>query len=108
MNADGVTPNDFCDEDGGANLQQNFPVLTSAESDGSNIAIAGTLDSPPNRTYQIEFFANKACDPSGNGEGQTFIGVATAMSGTSCGATFGFTFPVAVALQQFYNRDRHG
>lgn len=96
LNADGVTPNDFCDEDQGANDQQNFPILTSVQADANNISIAGTLDSPPNSSFQVEFFSNSECDPSGNGEGQTFIGVATVMSGKGCGASFAVTFPVTI------------
>ena len=34
----------------------------------------GTLNSLANAAFLIEFFANAACDASGNGEGQTFLG----------------------------------
>jgi len=59
-----VTPNDPGDADTGANELQNFPVLSGS---------GGTLSSAPDRTYRIEFFANDSCDPSGHGEGQTFL-----------------------------------
>lgn len=72
---DGVTPNDLNDADlSGANQLQNFPVLTTAGTTGSNIAISGSLDSTANATFRIEFFANAAVDPSGFGEGQTYLG----------------------------------
>jgi len=69
-----VTPNDVCDSDLGANELQNFPVLTSANSVGNLTIIAGTLNSTTGTTFRIEFFSSAGCDPSNNGEGQTFIG----------------------------------
>ncbi len=74
LNNDGVTPNDAGDADTGANNRQNFPVLTSVNVAGD---IQGTLDSlPANTAYpvRIEFFANTACDASGNGEGEVYLG----------------------------------
>ncbi|MBI1761407.1 MAG: hypothetical protein HYR56_08230, partial [Acidobacteria bacterium] len=64
-----VTPNDAGDTDTGANELQNYPVL-SANPNGS---ATGTLDSKPNTTYTIEFFANTACDLTGYGEGERFL-----------------------------------
>ena len=72
LSPDGVTGNDGGDGDGGANNLQNFAVVTDA-SKGSTI-IDGTLNSTPSTTFRLEFFANDACDGSGNGEGQTFLG----------------------------------
>ena len=34
----------------------------------------GTLNSLANSPYTIQFFSNQACDASGNGEGETFLG----------------------------------
>jgi CSLREA domain-containing protein len=70
LNDDGVTPND----PGDTNLQQNFPVITSVPRSGDVALINGTLNSQPNTSFKIEFFSNSSCDPSSNGEGQTFIG----------------------------------
>jgi len=70
---DGVTPNDPGDGDGSPNNLQNYPVLTSASSNGST-AIGGLLNSTPNTTFSIQFFANEGCDASGFGEGQTYLG----------------------------------
>ena len=73
---DGVTLNDEGDADGenDANHLQNFPVLTAARVVTSNITITGTLNTITNTGYRIEFFANDACDPSGYGEGQRYLG----------------------------------
>ena len=69
----GVTPNDSGDADTGANELQNFPVLTSAIGGGGTV-IEGTLNSTPNTEFRVELFSNSACDPSGHGEGEAFIG----------------------------------
>ncbi len=95
---DDVTPNDPCDGDGGDNQLQNFPVLTSVASDGSNTVFTGTLHSTANTTFIVECFANTACDPSGFGEGRTFLGRADVSTDGSCVGQISVTLPVAVAL----------
>ena len=70
----GVTPNDPCDPDSGANGLQNFPVLTSAASGGGMTTIQGTLDSTAVSTFRIEFFSNPLCDVSGEWTGSCFPG----------------------------------
>jgi hypothetical protein len=89
----GVTPNDSCDTDTGANNFQNFPVLTGVSSSGGNTTIQGTLNSAPGTTFTIEFFSNVAADPSGSGEGQTYLGSTTVTTGADCNAAFSFAFP---------------
>jgi len=91
----GVTPNDGCDADTGPNNLQNFPVLTSATNDGTNTTIQGSLNSTANKQFRIQFFANTACDPSGNGEGQNLLGEANVTTDGSCNATFQFVAPSA-------------
>jgi hypothetical protein len=88
LNQNGVTLNDPCDGDTGANNLQNFPVLNSFSG---GTTIAGTLNSTPNTTFTIELFSNTVGDPSGFGEGQTFIGSTTVTTDGSCNASFAFT-----------------
>jgi hypothetical protein len=95
LKADGVTPNDHCDVDTGPNDLQNFPVLTSATAGAVNTTIQGTLDSTANTQFRIEFFSNSACDPTGNGEGQTFLGATNVTTDGSCNASFQFVIPNA-------------
>lgn len=73
---DGVTPNDPGDADGenDANHLQNFPVLETGVISGTQLVITGTLDSTAETDFRLEFFANDACDPSGYGEGQRYLG----------------------------------
>jgi parallel beta-helix repeat protein len=89
---DGVTPNDPGDADP---LLQNFPVLTTVANNGATSAVAGTLNSTPNRTYVIELFANTSADPTGNGEGQSYLGFVVAVTNPSGNA--GFSLDVETA-----------
>ncbi|NJK75255.1 MAG: hypothetical protein HC942_15975 [Microcoleus sp. SU_5_6] len=96
-----ITPNDLGDADTGANNLQNFPVLTSAFFNGTNTSILGTLNSTANTIFRVDFFANDATDPSGNGEGQRFIGFANVTTDTSGNATLSVTDLPAVTSNSF-------
>jgi titin len=89
---DGVTPNDAADADVGANNRQNFPVVTSV-----NVAVAtnvnGTFHGTPNRTFRIEFFNSPAADPSGFGEGRTFLGFIQLTTDVSGNSPFAASLP---------------
>src|SRR5205085_3875918 len=69
-----VTPNDNGDADPGPNNLQNYPVIASADATASTTPIQATLDTVVPGTYHIEAYNAFACDPSGNGEGQEFVG----------------------------------
>ncbi len=98
----GVNPNDSGDGDGGANLGQNYPVLTSAQSSGGSTTITGTFNSTPSGSgFTLEFFSSSVCDPTGFGEGQTFLGSLTVATDGSGNATFTVTIPVPVANGAF-------
>ena len=93
----GITPNDMCDLDVGANGLQNFPTLTSAISGGGITTIIGSLDSTLNTSFRIEFFSSPTCDASGNGQGETFIGAANVSTPPAgCVATINVNLPVSV------------
>lgn len=97
LNDDGVTANDHCDADVGPNNLQNFPVLTSVDSSGGSTHIVGTLDSIAKKDFQIDFYSTPTCNPSGNGEGKTFLGSAIATADLTCHAPIDVTLPVAVS-----------
>jgi hypothetical protein len=59
------------------NNGQNYPVITSAVVAAGNATISGTLNSTASTVFRLEFFASAACDTSGFGEGQSFIGLPT-------------------------------
>jgi len=76
---DGVTPNDDCEKDAdlGANRLQNYPVLFAPvyNQDGT-VRVTGTLISEPFHHFRIDVYANLVADPSGHGEGRSFLGTA--------------------------------
>ncbi len=69
-----------------------LPVLTSSNTNAGSTSVAGTLSSQPNTDYRLEFFANDECDPSGFGEGQTFLAARSVTTDASGDASFSFTF----------------
>ena len=95
----GVTPNDSCDADTLVpNNFQNYAVLSSALPGGGNTIVQGTLNSRPNNLYRIEFFSSPTRDTTSYGEGKTFLGFTTVITGNNCLATFVDTLPVIVPL----------
>lgn len=96
-----VNQNDNLDVDSGPNDLMNFPVLTSANATSNQINIQGTLNSLPNRTFTIDFYANPSCNQSGNGEGKLFIGSTTLLTNSSGNATISSTFSATVT-QGYY------
>ena len=76
---DGVTPN-LAASDYLLNLTANYPELTRAYTGAGSTTIEGTLIVPELpvqglvRENEIFFFANDSLDPSGHGEGATYLG----------------------------------
>ena len=69
--------NDAGDVDGGANQQQNFPNIYSAEKIGSNTVISGQFNGAPSTNLRLEFFWSDGCNagvPFNYGEGQNYLG----------------------------------
>jgi parallel beta-helix repeat protein len=95
LGGDGPTPNDPDDVDSGPNNLQNFPVLASALATPTSIRIQGTLNAgiPFASGCRIEFFSSPACDPSGFGEGETFLGSADVRTDAFGNAPIDATFP---------------
>ena len=99
----GPTANDAGDADTGPNNLQNYPVLTAVNSAGGNTTITGTLNSTSNTTFRLDFFANDACNPSGFGEGQTFLDSFKVTTNANGNASFtatltGITVPAGAAV----------
>jgi len=90
-----VSPNDHCDADGGANQQQNFPVITQAFG-GTEALIRGMLDSKASSSFVLEFFGNPSCSAQGNGEGRYYLGRKTVTTSAACSASFVVTLPAAI------------
>jgi hypothetical protein len=102
LNNDGPTMNDIGngDADTGPNGLENYPILTTfyAGNGGTDIHLNLRFSGLPNTTYHLEFFSNDAYDPSGFGQGQTWVksmDVGTYADGSfGLGAAFQTTVPV--------------
>lgn len=92
----GVTPNDPLDPDTGANGLQNFPVIVSARNNLRMVRMTGRLNSEPNRSYTLEFFASPQGDPTGHGEGLRFLGAKSVATDASGNAVFDVAFVARV------------
>lgn len=73
----GVTANHVGGAVPGPNDLQNYPVITAASATTNLTAISGTLNSTANRSFLIDVYRNASPDPSGNGEGQIYVGSTT-------------------------------
>ncbi|MCG3200133.1 MAG: hypothetical protein GHCLOJNM_04668 [bacterium] len=96
-----VTPNDDGDGDSGPNNLQNFPVLDSASTNGSQVLVAGSLSSLANTMFRVEFFSNSGCDPTGNGEGQRLLGFSEIVTGSTGVATINVTLDETASVGEF-------
>jgi hypothetical protein len=74
---DGVTANDANDPDAGPNQEVNFPVITSAIETAGQTTISGNLDIDTDPTQSMVEIFRVSSDPSGYGEGQTYLGTAS-------------------------------
>jgi titin len=86
----------------GANNNQAAPVPTSASTSSGGTTISGTLASVASTTFRLEFFANQAPDPSGFGEGQTYLGSIMVTTDAGGNASFTGTGLAAVPAGQAY------
>lgn len=97
----GVTLNDPGDADDGGNGLQNFPVIQSASANSEGTTVNGTFNSLPNSQFSLEFFSSPQCDPSGYGEGRTFLGNVNVTTDSAGNASFQATVapaPVSSAI----------
>jgi hypothetical protein len=72
----------------GANEEQPSPVIEAANA----TVIEGSLDTFAASTdYRIEFFSSPSCDPSGAGEGRSYLGFANVTTDSAGHASFSKT-----------------
>jgi hypothetical protein len=84
-----VTSNDFQNHVGPNNFQ-NYPTLASASSSGTSTLVTGTFGEAvePNTTLTLDFYANPTADPSGHGQGTTYLGSRTVQTDASGSVSF--------------------
>jgi CSLREA domain-containing protein len=79
LGGDAVPANDPGDPDTGDNNLQNYPLMYSAVHDpvAGQTTLSASLDSAPLAVYDVEFYVNISCDPSGYGEGKMKVAAKT-------------------------------
>ena len=98
LGGDGVTPNTPGGPHTGPNDLQNFPVLSSVAVTASSTVIIGTLTAAPGTVFTVQFFSNDVADPSGHGQGKTYLGELTNVVTNTAGFA-GFTAELATLIQ---------
>jgi len=94
---DGPTANDSGDADTGANNLQNKPTLSSAKKRATGTTtVRGTLNSTPDKTFNIQFFSN----PKGTDEGKTLLGTQSITTDGSANVSFTFSTTKPIGLGQ--------
>ncbi len=88
----GVTPNTPGGPHGGPNNLQNYPVLTSAATSAASRPSCGTLNCRP-LEFTVDLYAIPTADPSGHGQGQTFLGSTTLKTDANGNASFSLIVP---------------
>jgi hypothetical protein len=68
-------------------------------TNGGSTTIDGTLDSTTSTSFRIELFSSPNCDPSGAGEGKTFLGSTDVTTDGAGHATFSSSVPTLPAGQ---------
>jgi Calx-beta domain len=81
--------------DSGNDLQ-SAPTLSGASGGGTGSNVEGSLTSVPDTSFLIQFFSSLIPDPSGVGQGQTFLG--STVVTTLAGGTASINFNVASGL----------
>ena len=105
----GVNINDAGDADAGPNGYQNYPLISSVTYGGSNTTIAGTLNSTPSTTFDVDFYSNPACNgrPQEQDEAKTYIGSIEVTTDGSGNATFNEVLAAVVANGSPITATRH-
>jgi titin len=92
----GPNLNDIGDGDGGPNMNQNFPVITSSPTAAGSTTIKGSLNSQARTSYTVELYSSPTCNPSGYGEGQHFLGAAVVTTNRAGNVNFSVVLSPAV------------
>lgn len=91
LGATGSATNDVGDADSGANLLQNYPLLTTATNLYGSLRLSGSLQTSTNTSIRLEFFASPRFDPESFIEGQLFLGAANLVTDANGTAAFALT-----------------
>ncbi len=100
----GLTINDLGDADIGPNLNQNFPVITTAfatpnvSGGNASTTIQGRLNSAASTQFALDFYSNSAClgRPQDFLQGRTYLGSADVMTDGNGNAAIDVILPVTL------------
>lgn len=102
LGSNGNTSNDPGDGDTGANNLQNKPNLSSATVSGTDLTIVGSINSTPNTTYLVDFYANVTPSGTSFGGAERYLGTASFITNGSGTATINeFLADVSVGAGEF-------
>ena len=73
------------------------PALSGASGGGTGSNVVGSLSSLANTSFLIQFFSSQVADPSGVGQGQTFLGSTVVTTDASGAATIDFDLASGLA-----------
>ncbi|HEV3339551.1 MAG TPA: MBG domain-containing protein, partial [Pirellulales bacterium] len=88
-------------ENRGIQLAQAPPVLTSAVFGPQGTVVTGSLTGTPLTSYEIDFFANNGVNPTGFGEGQTYLQSISVVADGTGSAQFQIPLGEAVPVGQW-------
>ena len=94
LGLDGVTPN-TSSPPSGPNLSQNYPVISEVNT-GLATSITGSLNSTPNSTFTLDFYASRVANASQYGDGQRWLGYATVTTNAVGNSTFTLSLPASI------------
>lgn len=92
---DGVTPN-ANNAPLGPNLSQNYPVISTVSGGLLATLISGSLNSLPNTTFTLDFYASAVPNASLYGDGQRWLGHSSANTNAAGNATFTISLPASI------------
>ncbi len=101
LGVDGVTTNQApCTAGVGANNLQNYPDDIGFSTTAGVTHVSGTLAAAASTTYTIEFYSSPSADPSGYGQGKTYIGstTVTTSAAPNCSVSFNATTAVPASV----------
>ncbi len=90
----GVTANDAGDGDTGANMLQNYAVVSQAVAHVAATTVTGTLDSSPNTTFLIDCYMSDSCHAGGYGEAYSYLGSSSVSTNEAGFVSFDFDTPL--------------
>ncbi len=83
---------------GTANHSQSAPTLSDATGGGTGSNIQGSLASAGNTSFLIQFFSSPVADPSGFGQGETFLGSTTIITNAGGDGLIDFNLSSGLAV----------